>query len=350
MHQILCHRRTLTLLLVITAFLLIIYTYQDYLISTNVVINCPQVSRNGVEDSWGTDVGSSGGHHALFSDSWFPAGVTGDNETGFPMYIVPNIVHYVMFQDHKLSFVHYISILSVLKNQNPDAIYIHCDCDELRSEFWARLMSDPSAKEKIKVLRMERPDSVYGIKLSREFINWHASDLARQEVLMKYGGIYLDRDVFIVQSLDPFRKFEMSLGWDEGQNLGTMILIANKAARFLHLWRETYKAYKPSLWYYNAGELPTKTILNKHPHLVHRVKILFGVDNLCHFLYREDSPKWREFYSIHMLMRGGTVREWCLNVPVKDSPKFSMETIKTSRTTFGRMVRSLIYGKEDVIQ
>ena len=37
----------------------------------------------------------------------------------------------------------------------------------------------------------------------------------------------------------------------------------------------------PSMWYYNAGEAPTKNILEKHPNLVTRIPKLFGVQSLA---------------------------------------------------------------------
>ena len=58
-----------------------------------------------------------------FSDS--------NNVTGYPYFVVPNIVHYILFGINEIYFVHYVSILSVLKNHKPDIIWIHCDCDQL---------------------------------------------------------------------------------------------------------------------------------------------------------------------------------------------------------------------------
>ena len=40
---------------------------------------------------------------------------------------------------------------------------------------------------------------------------------------MKYGGIYLDNDVYVVQNLDKYRKFEMVIGWDNGKSLGNQV-------------------------------------------------------------------------------------------------------------------------------
>ena len=31
---------------------------------------------------------------------------------------------------------------------------------------------------------------------------------------MNYGGIYLDNDVYVVDSLDEYRKYEMVVSWD----------------------------------------------------------------------------------------------------------------------------------------
>ena len=42
---------------------------------------------------------------------------------------------------------------------------------------------------------------------------------------MQYGGIYLDNDVFVIQSLDKYRKFEIAMNWDENQFLGNQVSI-----------------------------------------------------------------------------------------------------------------------------
>ena len=188
------------------------------------------------------------------------------NETGYPFNIVPNIIHYVLFDVTDITFAHFISILSALKNQRPDLIYIHCNCHKLKGRFYRRALK--VAKKlftPIIVRTIEKPTEIFGHKLREEWINWHSSDITRIRVLQEFGGIYLDRDVYVVQSLDVFRKYEMTLNWDENQYLGTQTLIAHKNARFLKLWLNSYHDYRPNSWYYNAGELPTISILYKRP-------------------------------------------------------------------------------------
>lgn len=80
--------------------------------------------------------------------------------------------------------------------------------------------------------------------------------------------------------------------------------MAKKNATFLSLWLKGYKRYVPSNWYYNAGQYPTEQILQKMPDLAHRVKELFGVQNLLHFLYEShDLLEWKKFYTVHLLSR-----------------------------------------------
>lgn len=98
LHRLLIAPKILTLIfLIILGWLLVAW------ISTPIInVACP-----------GDLVNSS--HDPSSIDSWFPSGVYGDNETGWPFQIIPNIVHYVLLEDHELKLVHFISILSVLR-------------------------------------------------------------------------------------------------------------------------------------------------------------------------------------------------------------------------------------------
>jgi mannosyltransferase OCH1-like enzyme len=63
---------------------------------------------------------------------------------------------------------------------------------------------------------------------------------------MEFGGIYLDRDVIIIKSLDPLRKFEMTLDYEfhkTYKEMGNQVQIAHKRAQFLRLYLQTYKKY-----------------------------------------------------------------------------------------------------------
>jgi len=188
-------------------------------------------------------------------------------------------VHYVLFNVKIIEFGHFISILSVLWNQKPDQIIVHCDCDHLIVRYYEKILKIiPKTRTKFTVRTIKKPTEIFGKPLSEGWINWHASDITRIKVLMEFGGIYLDKDVYVVQSLDKFCKYEMTLSWNEGKYLGNQVFIGHKNSRFLKLYYDSYHFYDSTRWYYNGGELPTKSILYKKPELVHRVKEEFGID------------------------------------------------------------------------
>ena len=131
------------------------------------------------------------------------------------------------------------------------------------------------------------------------------------------------------------------LGWPRNQNIGTQILISAANAPFLKLWLQTYRDYKPSLWYYNAAEAPTKLILSQRPQLVNRVEELFGVHNLADKLYGVNQwSDWKDYYSIHLLSRH---RDYLVKSDVEQSGILDFDEINIQNYTkaFGKMARSI---------
>lgn len=52
-------------------------------------------------------------------------------------------------------------------------------------------------------------------RLNQFFANIYRSDIWRLQLLMEYGGIYLDGDVYVVNSLDKYRRYETVVSWDQ---------------------------------------------------------------------------------------------------------------------------------------
>lgn len=186
----------------------------------------------------------------LENDFWFPE--SGDNVTGWSRNIVPNIVHNILFEHHQITYVHLLSLLSVIKIQKPDKIIIHCDCDEIdeNDENWGRVLQEVNKTNQIQMIinTVEKPREIYGRKLRNG--NQHASDVTRWRIMSEFGGIYIDNDVFICQPLNQFFKYEFTLDWDQGQALGSQVLIGNRNARFPKFVMQTYKAYDRRRWYF----------------------------------------------------------------------------------------------------
>jgi hypothetical protein len=52
----------------------------------------------------------------------------------------------------------------------------------------------------------------------------------------------MDNDVYVVNSLNKYRKFEMVVGWDNwGKGLGNQLLIAHRNARLLKAQFDSYR-------------------------------------------------------------------------------------------------------------
>lgn len=154
----------------------------------------------------------------LTDDFWLPD--AGDNITGWPTDIVPDIVHYILFEKHRITYVHLLSFLSVLRIHRPSTIYIHCDCDKIDEDDdnWNRILKVVNQTNEVVILikTIERPSHINGIKIRDDYRNFHGSDITRYRLLKQYGGVYIDNDVLICQPLHVFRRFEFTLNWDEG--------------------------------------------------------------------------------------------------------------------------------------
>lgn len=253
-----------------------------------------------------------------------------DNVTGLQTgdYLAPNLVHFLRFEEVEFDFLDFVVVLAAFRHQRPDRLFFHTNVPRFRGAYWEKLLLTPGFADVVEIVHVELPSEIFGQPMDNGYRVWHAGDITRIRNLMKYGGVFLDNDSYLVKSLDKYRRFEMAVGWDQDQFLGTQVLVAHPQARFLREWLETYRgAYDKNKWYYNAGERPTVEVLFKRPELVHRVKLLFGVHYLIHKLYKagEIWPEWRDQYAIHLLKR-------------HQGKKFSEENFMQPATTIRDMI------------
>ena len=178
-----------------------------------------------------------------------------DNETGRTfdgLLIVPNVIHYIRFNQTKFSFIDYVCLRSSYLAQKPDRIYLHTNVKEkhFTGIYWQWIAkSERDLYNRIVIQPLELPKEIFGQSLSDDWQLFYGSDIARIQILMEYGGIYLDNDVYVVRNLSAYRKYEIAMGWGEGEFIGNQVIIADRRARYLSLWLDCYRKYKPDLWY-----------------------------------------------------------------------------------------------------
>lgn len=173
-----------------------------------------------------------------------------NNETGVDHFIVPNIIHLIRFNQSEFTFVDYLCLQAAFRYHRPDEFYIHTDVENgsFTGKYWSAIERDIELRSRIRILHLELPYEIFGQQLSPKWRRHHGGDVARIQTMIKYGGIYLDNDVFVIRNLDKYRKFEIAMNWDEDQFLGSQVIIAHRNARFLSMWLDSYHEYHPDEW------------------------------------------------------------------------------------------------------
>jgi hypothetical protein len=205
-----------------------------------------------------------------------------DNVNGSEEYIVPNIVHLLYFDVTVIKFTTAISLYSIYLNHRPDFFYIHCELCNFTGHYWNEIRSIPDMYKRIVLKKIKSKPTVFGQELFGEFLGtvyYHRSDVWRLMILINYGGIFLDNDVYIVNSLNKYRKFEMTLSFEKNNSdsaIGNQVLFAHRNARLLRAHFDFYRRdYNRSSWFYNAGQVPGN-ILRENPELAHIVENRLG--------------------------------------------------------------------------
>jgi len=248
-------------------------------------------------------------------------------------YVVPNIVHYIWFAKNnhqQMSFLNYISFLSAYKIQKPSVIMLHCNYLPA-GEWWDRVWREIP----INITYREPPTTVHDQTLVHMY---HRGDIAKMEILMEYGGIYLDYDVIVVNSLDPVRKFDATLGKEKPPKFIAGIIVAKRKALFLQLLYESYRNnYRALDWDYNCARVAYEIYLQR-PDLLHVEPYKFTTpDWKDRRLLWNEVIDWHDLYVIHVMGHFNFV-------------EYTPEYIKGLNSTFGEAMRYIYYGSWKIIE
>ena len=92
-----------------------------------------------------------------------------NNETGADRFIVPNIIHFIRFQQEEYSLIDYVVIKAAMRNHRPDYFFIHTDVPgpgNFTSRYWNLIQKDYELWSRIRLLHLEAPSEIFGQKLS----------------------------------------------------------------------------------------------------------------------------------------------------------------------------------------
>ncbi|ODO08764.1 hypothetical protein L198_00497 [Cryptococcus wingfieldii CBS 7118] len=195
---------------------------------------------------------------------------------------IPNIVHYVYgLADDQPDFPYfaYLAMRSALVSLKPDRVYFHC-IHEPSGYWWERVKDWEGWEDEEGVTR-----GLVEVKMARD-VQWigksrrpvvhfaHKADIIRLEVLLEYGGIYIDIDTFILKSFAAasLLQYDTVLGLEahgltflggpgsddemRPKGLCNAIIVSRKGASFLTRWLESYEGFREDKWTEHSVEMP----------------------------------------------------------------------------------------------
>uniref|UniRef100_A0A2C9LMV0 Alpha 1,4-glycosyltransferase domain-containing protein n=1 Tax=Biomphalaria glabrata TaxID=6526 RepID=A0A2C9LMV0_BIOGL len=230
--------------------------------------------------------------------------------------LIPMVSHLIwmrtnnLIKSDELEFYHYLSIMSALYVAGFKVVYIHGEIEPY-GPWWELLK-----RENVKFILIERPETIFQQAVDGPS---HQSDVLRLNILLRYGGVYQDRDVLWVGQIpDNLRRYPVVAcpdwpqngEWPEVFNMGVMM--AKRNAPWLKSFLSTFRYYRDDKWAFNAVMMPYKAY-EQHPDQLYvdrylQVICFYGV---CHPTWQPDYKRdimdqrpvpafaWREARSFH---------------------------------------------------
>ncbi|XP_037572387.1 uncharacterized protein LOC119454558 [Dermacentor silvarum] len=135
----------------------------------------------------------------------------------------------------ELNFNDVVFYRSMYINHRPSKIMVHCSPCGFTGPYTRFIDGIPFT-----FVPTVFPTEVFGTPFKPQWPE-HSTDIVRLRVLLRYGGIYLDADVFVVQSLRRFLRYEATVACVDGGFFGNMIMISHKNSRVIRLFMDTYR-------------------------------------------------------------------------------------------------------------
>ncbi|XP_074653988.1 uncharacterized protein LOC141908075 isoform X2 [Tubulanus polymorphus] len=254
-----------------------------------------------------------------------------------PGFLVPNVMHYTWYDDRpnrmNFRFHHMLSLLSAYKNNKPEALYLWYETMP-RGPIWARTLK---LIPNVRPVHRPGPTSIYGNSIR---VQEHKSDVVRLEAVLAYGGIYTDLDVIVLKSMDPLRKFPMTMGLEEPMMLCNGIIISAPQAEFLKIWHNEYKNFSDAQWAVHSVVVPAQ-LAKKYPQLIQIER------NSLH------RPNWRP-EERKLMYNPGSNYDYSKNYAVHlyyrwHNIEHNDNDIKLINSTMGRIFRQTLYGSPNLI-
>jgi len=156
---------------------------------------------------------------------------------------IPNIIHYICDLEKRdnvrFEYYRYLAVKTAVNAHNPTNVFIWY-FHEPFGMYWSRCKSLKGVKC-IKINHV--PTHIYGkpVHTSKYIL-----DIMRIQLLLKYGGIYLNFDSVSLKSFDELRQHVCVLGKTDNARVSNDNILARPNSVFLTKWLDTYRTYRES--------------------------------------------------------------------------------------------------------
>ena len=182
---------------------------------------------------------------------------------------VPNVVHFIHLVEQnqgeasfEFEFRHFIALYSAWHFLNPETIYIHTNVEDdiIKREIATSINPYTQAIGKISNLKFVHctpPTSTTTGKAIAAIPN--VSDFVRTDVLVKYGGTFLDEDVYVLRDLTPLRRsgFENVIGRQKNDQICPAVLLSTRNNRLMKAYHALQDVIFDGRWATHATDLLT---------------------------------------------------------------------------------------------
>jgi len=221
---------------------------------------------------------------------------------------IPNTIHYVFGlkeQIEEFPFVYYLSILSNVLINKPISIYFHYQY--LPHGYWW-----DKAKPYLKLNYINTDNTYFGDKRVLKYA--HKADKIRLEMLLKYGGVYMDIDTITYKPYHHLLKYDFCIGIQEKiykeKRVEILycnaILFSKRNNAFLKSWIDEYSTYfDPDGWCEASVHLPSIIYKNLEKEQKINIKILekeaFYIPSYTnvHKIFEGDHPINNNLLTLH---------------------------------------------------
>lgn len=172
------------------------------------------------------------------------------------MSSVPKFLHYCFglspnFGFKPWSLIHYVCLKSAALRIKADSILFHYEYEP--SGAWWEL-----TKPFVTLNKIRAPRSIFGNQIDKVA---HRADVLRLELLLQYGGIYLDADVFVLRDFDNLINNDFVIAEEGPQarhGLSNAVLLSAPNAAFARKWHDAYRTFRGHIsWTEHSIQLPS---------------------------------------------------------------------------------------------